>query len=85
MVPGFGHCFGGSGPNVLDMVGALDKWVEGGTPPERLTAGKYENFIAAVTGQPSKLLQTRPVCAWPKTPHYKGKGDPNAESSFACR
>lgn len=85
MVPGQAHCFGGSGPNVVDMIGALDKWVEGGEAPERLTSSKYESFIAALTGQPTKLLQTRPVCAWPKTPHYKGTGAVNAESSFACR
>jgi feruloyl esterase len=85
MVPGMSHCFGGSGPNVIDLIGALDKWVEGGKAPERLASSKYENSLAALLAQPTKLLQTRPVCAWPKTPYYKGTGAVDQESSFACR
>lgn len=85
MVPGLGHCFGGSGPNVINLIDALDSWVESGKPPERLIATKYESFGAALTGQPTKLLQTRPVCAWPKGPHYKGSGPVDQEASFVCR
>lgn len=84
-VPGLAHCFGGSGPNVVNYIDALDKWVEGGKAPERLTASKYENGLAALIALPTKLLQTRPVCAWPKTPHYKGAGAVDQESSFVCR
>lgn len=69
MIPGQAHCIGGSGSIVVDLIGALDKWVDGGTPPERLKSSKHESFIAALTGQPTNLLQTRPVCPWPKTPH----------------
>ncbi len=85
MVPGQAHCFGGSGPNVVDFVGALDRWVDGGKAPERLTAGRHDNLIAAVMGQPTKLLQTRPVCAWPKTPYHDGRGAGDDEASFTCR
>ena len=81
MVPGMGHCFGGG----LKMVSALDKWVESGKPPERLISRKYEDFKLGLLGLPTKIVQTRPICAWPKTPYYKGKGPMNQESSFVCR
>jgi feruloyl esterase len=85
MVPGLGHCFGGSGPNGLDMVSAIDDWVESGKPPERLVSTKYDDFKLGLLGLPAKVLQTRPVCAWPKTPRYKGTGPLDQESSFVCR
>lgn len=38
MVPGMNHCGGGAGPWQADWVGALERWVEQGTPPEALSA-----------------------------------------------
>ena len=35
MVPGMGHCAGGSGPSNIDYLGAIDNWVETGKPPEQ--------------------------------------------------
>jgi feruloyl esterase len=85
MVPGLAHCFGGDGPNALDALSALDAWVESGKPPERLISSKPENFALALLGTPTKVLQTRPVCAWPKSPQYKGAGAVDLASSFICR
>jgi feruloyl esterase len=33
MVPGMNHCAGGNGPWQTDWLAALERWVEGGTPP----------------------------------------------------
>lgn len=85
MVPGMAHCGGGTGPSSIDMLGALDKWVEKGTAPERLIATKYEDDKLAFAGLATKPIQTRPACAWPKTPHYKGSGATTEAESFVCR
>lgn len=84
-VPGMAHCAGGNGVTGLDPVAALDAWVEGGRAPERLTATKYEDPIRAIYAGTGKALATRPVCAWPKTPRYKGSGPVGEADSFVCR
>ncbi len=85
MVPGMAHCAGGNGPGFFDAVGALDRWVEGGKAPERLTVAKYDSFVRALAGAPAKVLSTRPICAWPKTSHYAGSGSVDDAASFVCR
>jgi feruloyl esterase len=37
MVPGMNHCAGGNGPWQTDWLGALERWVETGEPPEVVT------------------------------------------------
>ncbi len=90
MVPGMGHCGGGAGPNTFgnrvgapadadhDIVVALDRWVEKGVAPEQIIGTGKSVTDAAKT-------LTRPLCAYPKTAHYNGSGDPNDASSFTCR
>jgi feruloyl esterase len=91
MAPGVNHCGGGAGPNSSfaytlanpvgpldadhDILAALDRWVEDGTAPDQLIAS---HFTAGVADK------TRPVCAYPQIAEYKGTGDPNAPSSWAC-
>ena len=53
MVPGMGHCAGGSGPSSIDYLGAIDNWVETGKAPEQLTA----------SNPPGAPVRTRPLCA----------------------
>ena len=93
MVPGMGHCGGGSGPNVFgngstvtgaandperDLVTALDLWVDKGVAPDHfIGTGK-------AVGDPAKVL-TRPLCAYPKTARYNGSGDINDASNFTCK
>ena len=43
MVPGMGHCGGGEGPNTFDMIGALERWVENGSAPDRIIATHSTN------------------------------------------
>jgi len=74
LLPGMGHCGGGSGPSAVDMLGAIDQWVETGKAPERLVASNPP-------GQPAR---TRPLCAYPKVAKYTGKGSTDEEASFRC-
>ena len=74
MVPGMGHCGGGSGPSAIDMLGAIDQWVEAGKAPERLVASNPP-------GQPAR---TRPLCSYPKLAKYTGSGSTDDEKNFRC-
>jgi feruloyl esterase len=76
MVPGMGHCRGGSGTDTFDPVHALDGWVRGGAAPERIEAGRLEG---------DEVVRTRPLCSYPKHAAYTGEGDTNVSANFECR
>ena len=84
MVPGMSHCLTGPGPNVFDVLGAMDGWKETGTPPEQMIATKFDNDIFGYMGFPAKALRTRPLCAYPKVARWDGKGSTDAAASFSC-
>ena len=97
MVPGMQHCYGGPGPSSFGQFGwrsgtgpddvdhdiylALEQWVDQGIAPEQVTAAKIE--IDEKTGP--KITMTRPLCAYPKEPKYKGAGDTSDAKNFECR
>lgn len=72
MLPGVMHCQGGPGPDRIDYLDALDKWVSDGAAPEELTAGFGGGGA-------------RKVCAWPKQAVYKGAGDGKSPDQFECK
>jgi feruloyl esterase len=76
MAPGMAHCRGGDGPNTFDAMTALEAWVEGGTPPERIVASHSEA---------GKIDRTRPLCAYPMVARYKGNGSIDDADNFVCR
>ena len=91
LVPGMGHCSGGAGPNSFgsggtanpnadpqsDMLSALELWVEKGMAPE--------SFIASHSDAKTRAVDmTRPICAYPLVPTYKGTGSTSEASSFTC-
>lgn len=91
MVPGMGHCAGGSAPVNFgglaqapsptvdgdhDVLEALDRWVEHGSAPERLIATSYP-------GSGAKPRQM-PLCPFPAVATYVG-GEIAAASSFTCK
>ena len=95
MVPGLAHCSGGPGASNFggvgqqippvrdathDMVTALERWVEQGTAPAEFIGTKYTDTAATAR----EVQFTRPVCLYPAVPKYKGSGDPNLATSFAC-
>ncbi|HVY35439.1 MAG TPA: tannase/feruloyl esterase family alpha/beta hydrolase [Caulobacteraceae bacterium] len=89
MVPGMFHCRGGAGPDSFggsgdpqpvgdpdrDILSAAVRWVEEGHPPARLIAAKFEK---------GEAVRTRPLCPYPQTARFDGRGDPNKASSFTC-
>ena len=72
MMPGILHCGGGPGPDTVDWLTALEKWVEEDIPPGSLIASG---------GSP---YRTRPVCPYPQQAIWDGIGNPNVATSFSC-
>jgi feruloyl esterase len=73
LAPGVSHCGGGTGASQFDTLAAMDDWIATGKAPEVIPASNPQKGF------------TRPLCAWPDLPFYKGEGDPNAAASFSCR
>ncbi len=75
MVPGMQHCEGGSGPNVMDTLSAMEQWVEKGIAPDAISATHSTN---------NAVDRTMPLCKFPEQAHYKGSGDVHSEASWSC-
>jgi feruloyl esterase len=82
LMPGVGHC-GLTGPDELlrgaqkvDMLGAMQSWVESGHAPDGL--------IAEHVDSDGKIRNRRPLCAAGTYPRYSGRGDPDEAESFTC-
>lgn len=73
MMPGMGHCRGGSGPDQADFIAAVRDWVELGEAPASIVAHREQN-----------LAMTRPLCPYPQVAHYRGAGDTSDARNFAC-
>ena len=73
--PGVAHCGGGAGAGVTDYLEALDNWVTNNDPPDGRKIAKLVN---------GSEVMSRPLCAYPTYPRYKGSGDVNQASSFVC-
>lgn len=82
--PGVGHCSGGPGPSDFDPLNVMDTWFERGAPPERVIAKRTPVATGQSTAQNQQPI-TRPLCAWPKLPHYNGSGPLQDAASFTCR
>ena len=74
MAPGMGHCAGGEGPSVMDLVSVIDSWVATGKAPERIVA----------SNPPNAPKRTRPLCPYPQEAVYSGKGSTDSEENFTC-
>jgi feruloyl esterase len=74
LLPGVQHCGGGIGPDRVDLLAALDSWVEYDKRPSQqgivLEGGWFDT--------------RRPMCRYPTYAHYIG-GDIDSASSFTCR
>jgi feruloyl esterase len=91
MVPGMAHCDYGPGPNRFgnvgprlvegqgdpthDILSALVRWVEEGTPPTRIVASRFTNDV---------LDRTRPLCPYPQTARWTGEGSSDDAAFFRC-
>jgi pimeloyl-ACP methyl ester carboxylesterase len=74
LVPAMGHGVGYTFNMSWDQLTALENWVEGGVDPKT-------NQVIGDTVVPGR---TRPLCAYPTWPRYRGSGDVNSAASFAC-
>ncbi|WP_426306178.1 tannase/feruloyl esterase family alpha/beta hydrolase [Acidovorax facilis] len=77
--PSVGHNLDGPGtdPLSMDLLAALDAWVEKGNAPDKLVATQFAPGTRTPTAQ-------RPVCEFPKFPRYNGTGDASRAESFTC-
>jgi tannase/feruloyl esterase len=71
MVPGMGHCAGGTAPNSFDTLNTLVDWVENGVAPDSLPA---TNTLSG---------RSMPLCKFPEEADYIG-GPTNLASSWTC-
>src|SRR5262249_26827170 len=76
--PGVTHCGFGPGPQPEDRLDKLVSWVENGKAPDSLNGVVRDPSTGAVTA-------TRPICMYPNTAAYSGRGPTTEASSFACR
>ena len=75
LVPGMGHCGGGSATvDHFDMIDPIVKWVEGNEAPQ--------SVVASGRNLPGR---SRPLCSYPQHTHYKGNGDSEKAENFECR
>ena len=81
MVPGMGHCGGGTGPSVLDMLSVIDTWVTEGKAPEKIIASTPPSGPM----NPNQKQMTRPICPYPKVAVYKGSGSTDDAANFECK
>ncbi len=75
MLPCVGHCGGGEGPSMVDMLSVIDKWVSEGKAPESIIASR----------PPDQKTMTRPICPYPQIAKYKGTGDIDDAANFECK
>jgi feruloyl esterase len=68
---------GAAMPDRVDLLAALDAWVEREAAPGTLT------LSAHATDAPFATTATRPLCRYPAFPRY-GAGDPRVAASFTC-
>jgi feruloyl esterase len=75
MAPGVGHCAGGDGPSPVGLFDAVVEWVEKGRAPETIQASRTRQDGTAMT---------RPLCPYPATAKWTGKGSTDDRSNFVC-
>lgn len=75
MLPGVGHCGGGDGPDKLNLMDPIMRWVEDGVAPEKIEVSR-KSF--------GRVQQTRPIFPFPATARYVGHGDPQSAGSFVA-
>jgi hypothetical protein len=79
MAPGVEHCGGGPGPNIIDDLTALERWVEQAIAPAQIEADHYSLGYAN-----GVIDRRRPLCPYPQVAAYRGTGDINAIENFLC-
>jgi len=80
MIPGMGHCGLSGDPGIndggIDLLTALELWVEMGEAPQSVLTTKYDDE--------GRVLWTRPVCPYPQSAIYDGQGDIHDANNYTC-
>src|SRR5690606_20447062 len=74
-VPGYGHGRSAVFLASWDQLSALERWVEQGIDPAE------NEVVSDLAGVPGR---TRPLCIYPRSARYSGRGDMNSAGSFTC-
>jgi feruloyl esterase len=68
-------------PDKVDLLAALEAWVErGNAPPDSLTLVSYNGEGAAAAP-----VASWPMCSYPNYPRYLGSGDVKVAASYQCQ
>ena len=83
MVPGMGHCGGGTGCGTVDWQTILENWVEKGVEPAAVVGSRK------AVGDPANpnnymTARTRPLCPYPQVARYLGAGSIDDATNFSC-
>ena len=89
MIPGMGHCRRGPGGDTIDLLTAIEGWVEKNETPEMLVVNhmtQEQNYL----GLPrlrhplakGSVDRTRPIYPYPAIVKYSGRGDINKAESW---
>ncbi len=65
-------------PRGVDLLEAIDAWVDRGAAPDALVQ------VAQEAKPPFAITASRPMCRYPAWPRYKGTGSPKEAGSFEC-
>jgi feruloyl esterase len=84
VTPGINH--GGKGvdlqgdilPNRVDLLDAIDAWVDRNSAPDRLMQ------VSQDSSAPFVVRAARPLCRYPDWPRYKGTGSAKNAANFEC-
>lgn len=78
MMPGAAHCLGGYGPSFVNSLDMVDQWLETEQAPDQTPAFWLDATTMQIEG-------SRLICAYPKVPKYKGKGNIREYTSYECK
>lgn len=77
--PGVQHCYGGAGPDFVDLLAPLRNWVENGVAPSQQNLNIVELNLTNLS-----ITNSRPLCKFPQYPRYNGSGNQNSASGYTC-
>ena len=77
LAPGALHCRDIPGLTPDSPFRAVLRWVEEDIPPDTLKGMRRDRN--------GEIVESRPICRYPKTAVYSGSGDPKDAASFECR
>jgi feruloyl esterase len=64
----------------------LERWADGGAPPESVRAIKPKDLLAGAFGSPKGGIERSALlCAYPKRAQWNGSGSTDDAASFSCK